>query len=291
MERHAASEAIASRQNETGFRLPQRACDTHCHVLGPVARFPYSPECKYTPADSPKETLADLHAGLGVERAVLVQPMAHGTDCRALLDALAWRPDCWRGVALIDNDTDDTELARMHDAGVRGIRFNFVKSLGGYPDPAVFARSVDRAADLGWHVVLHLRGEDLVELREPIERLPVPFVIDHMGRLDADLGTSQAAFLTLLELMEGENAWVKLSAPERMCPYPYEMALPFARALADFRPNRILWGTDFPHPNLTAAVDERDLVALIPHYAESAELQRLMLVDNPARLYDFDVEQ
>lgn len=271
----------------TGFSLPAGSCDTHCHVFGPPDRFPYSPARKYEPVDTPKETLAALHARLGISRAVIVQASAHGTDNRAMLDALAWRPDTWRGVAVIDDTINDTALEAMAESGVRGIRFNFVKSLGGYPDPELFARSIARVTPLGWHVVLHVKGEDLLNLRDAIHALRVPFVIDHMGRVDTALGIAQPAFETLLELARLDGAWIKLSGAERMTPAPYAEALPYARRIAETRPDRILWGTDYPHPNLAAAVEERDLVDLIPHYINDAALQRRILIDNPARLYGF----
>lgn len=269
------------------FVLPPGTCDSHCHVFGPAERFPFSPDRKYEPADSPKETLAALHRRLGVERAVIVQASAHGTDNRAMLDALAWRPEAYRGVAIIDSDTDDRTLARMRQAGVRGIRFNFVKSLGGYPDPAVFRAAVDRAAYLGWHVVLHLKGEDLLKLKDEIARLPLPFVIDHMGRVDVTLGVEQPAFAALLDLVRHDNGWVKLSGAERMTAAPYDDAVPFARALLETAPERVLWGTDFPHPNLAAPVDEADLVRLIPRFARSPEERERLLAINPAVLYGF----
>lgn len=269
------------------FNLPANSCDTHCHVFGPGMRFPYSPDRKYEPDDTPKEMLAQLHADLGVDRAVIVQASAHGTDNRAMLDALNWQPEKYRGVAMIDDRIGDVELATMHRAGVRGIRFNFVRSLGGYPDMAMFNRAIARVAPLGWHVVLHLKGDDLMELGSVIASLPIPFVIDHMGRMDTQLGTGQDQFATLLALMELDNAWVKVSGAERMAKFPFAEAVPFARALVNARPDRVLWGTDYPHPNLPDAVDERDLIDLIPQFCSGDHLQRLLLVDNPARLYDF----
>jgi 2-pyrone-4,6-dicarboxylate lactonase len=273
--------------SDFGYRLPVASCDAHCHVFGPADRFPYSPARKYDPADTPKETLARLHERLGVERAVIVQASAHGTDNRAMLDALAWRPHAYRGVAVVDDSFDDASLLGMHEAGVRAARFNFVASLGGYPDPAVFNAVIARIAPLGWHVVLHLKGPDLLKLEDTIRALPIPFVIDHMGRVDVALGLEQPAFKLLLDLMKDERAWVKLSGAERMAPHPYRLALPFAQALAAARPDRVLWGTDFPHPNLADAVNEDDLVALIPHIAADHAAQHLLLVDNPARLYGF----
>jgi len=269
------------------FELPPKSCDSHCHVFGPAARFPFSPDRKYEPTDSPKETLAALHLRLGLERAVIVQASAHGTDNSAMLDALAWRPQVYRGVAIIDSDTDDRTLEDMRQAGVRGIRFNFVKSLGGYPDPAQFRAAVDRAAALGWHVVLHLKGEDLLTLKEEIARLSLPFVVDHMGRVDIALGVQQPAFTALLELVRRDNGWVKLSGAERMTAAPYEDAIPFARSLLETAPDRVLWGTDFPHPNLPDHVSEEELVQLVPRFARTPEERQRLLVINPATLYGF----
>lgn len=269
------------------FSLPAGSCDAHCHVFGPPVRFPYSPARKYEPVDTPKEKLAALHARLGIDRAVIVQASAHGTDNSAMLDALAWRPGAWRGVAVIDDAVTDAALEAMAEAGVRGIRFNFVKTLGDYPERGQFARSVARAAALGWHVVLHVKGQDVLNLEETIRAFRVPFVIDHMGRVDTALGLAQPAFETVLSLARLDGAWIKLSGAERMSAAPYADALPFARRIAEVRPDRILWGTDYPHPNLDAEVDERDLVDLIPSYVGDAETRTRMLVDNPARLYGF----
>lgn len=272
---------------DSHYTLPAGSCDAHCHVFGPADRFPYSPTRKYEPADTPREAVAALHDRLGIDRAVIVQASAHGADNRAMLDALAWRPGRWRGVAVVDDSIQDRALEDMAALGVRGARFNFVKSLGGYPDPDLFSRTIVRIASLGWHVVLHVQGQDVLVLRETIAALPIPFVIDHMGRLDPALGLDQPAFAALLELVGLDHGWVKLSGAERMCASPYDDALPFAHALAKARPDRILWGTDFPHPNLKVHVEERDLVDLIPSYLQDADLRHRMLVDNPAELYGF----
>jgi len=271
-------------------RPPANGCDSHCHVLGPAARFPYAATRRYEPADSPLETLRALHDRLGLSRAVIVQATAHGIVNDAMLAALRTAPDRYRGVAMIDDTTTDRELEEMARAGVRGVRFNFVQSLGGHPDPAVFRRCVERAKGLGWHVVLHVRGADLLELADTLRDLPVPFVIDHMGRVEAAAGVGQPAFQLLLRLLERHDAWVKISGPERMASYPYDDALPFARALAETRLDRILWGTDFPHPNLDVAVREEDLLAFLQRAVPDADDRRRVLVDNPAALYGFSAE-
>jgi 2-pyrone-4,6-dicarboxylate lactonase len=274
-------------RRKPSFRLPDGACDAHCHVFGPGARFPYAPGRRYTPADAPKELLAALHDHLGVHRAVVVQASCHGTDNRAMLDAIAWRPQRYRGIAIVDDTFDDKALRRLHEGGVRGVRFNFVRHLGGAPDMAVFHGVVDRIRELRWHVVLHLDAPDILPLSEMIRKLPVAFVIDHMGRVDTAGGTEQPAFKALLELARLDNGWVKVSGSERISKYPFQAAVPLAQALCEAIPDRVLWGTDFPHPNLKVPVDEADLVDLVPRFAPTPEAQRLLLVENPARLYGF----
>ena len=269
------------------FALPAGSCDAHCHVFGPGNVFPYAPSRRYTPEDAPKEALAALHERLGIDRAVIVQASCHGADNRAMLDAIAWRPDRYKGVAIVDETFDERAYQQLDDGGVRGVRFNFVRHLGGAPDMAVFDRVIDRIKDRGWHVVLHLDATDIVPLADMIRRLPIPFVIDHMGRVDTKLGTDQPAFLALLELARRDNCWVKVCGSERISSHPFDAAVPFARALVETSPERTLWGTDFPHPNLKEPVDEADLVDLVTRFSLTAEEQQRLLVENPARLYGF----
>jgi predicted TIM-barrel fold metal-dependent hydrolase len=289
---HVSQETIAlSERRRPAFKLPAGACDAHCHVFGPGATFPYAPNRRYTPEDAPKETLAALHAHLGIERAVIVQASCHGADNRAMLDAIAWRPDRYRGVAIVDQSHGEAELLHLHRGGVRGVRFNFVRHLGGTPDMDLFHRTMDRIRELGWHVVLHLDAPDIVPLTGMMRKLPVPFVIDHMGRIDSTLGVEQPAFQALLDLARMPTCWVKVSGSERISKPPYDAALPFARALVETAPDRVLWGTDFPHPNLSIPTDEADLVDLLPQFATTPEARQRLLVDNPARLYGFAGDQ
>ena len=274
------------------FVAPPLACDAHCHVFGPGDRFPYAAGRRYTPPDAPKERLRALHEHLGLARAVLVQASCHGTDNRAMLDAIAWARrfepgGAWRGVAMVGKDVTDRELESLAEGGVRGVRFNFVAHLGGTPDLEAFDRVTGRIAALGWHVVLHLDAEDIVEHRERIERLKVPFVIDHMGRVKAEHGPGQKPFRMLLELMKNERAWVKVSGPERIASggRPFHDAVPFARALIEAAPDRVLWGTDFPHPNVRVMPNDGELVDLLPLVCPDEASRRKLLVDNPARLY------
>jgi predicted TIM-barrel fold metal-dependent hydrolase len=269
------------------FAVPPFACDAHCHVFGPAARFPYSAVRRYTPEDKPKEVLAQLHARLGLGRAVIVQASCHGTDNRAMVDALRHDPARYRGVAMIDDETPEAELRDMQDAGVRGIRFNFIKALGGAPDMAILHRAADRVRGMGWHMVMQLQGDGVTEMEPVIRALRMPVVIDHMGRVDPSLGTEGPAFQRLLALAREEWIWIKLSGIERMTTSPFTAALPFARALREATPDRVLWGTDFPHPNLTTPVDEMELLNLLPSFAPTPEDRHRLLVDNPARLYGF----
>ena len=277
---------FAHRRKPT-FALPPLATDAHCHVFGPAAVFPYAPDRRYTPEDAPKEALSALHAHLGIGRAVIVQASCHGSDNRAMIDAIAAAPSTTRGVAIIDEGFDDAALRILHAGGVRGARFNFVRHLGGAPDPDVFRRLTARMATMGWHVVLHLDAPDIVPLTPMMKALPLPFVIDHMGRVDAAQGVEQPAFRALLDLARDERCWVKVSGAERIAKPPIAAALPFAKALVEASPDRTLWGTDFPHPNLAHPVDEADLVDLLPQFLPTAAAQRKLLVDNPARLYEF----
>jgi 2-pyrone-4,6-dicarboxylate lactonase len=269
------------------FTLPPGATDAHCHVFGPGDKFPYAPNRRYTPEDAPKEMLRALHDHLGVSRAVIVQASCHGLDNAAMLDCIASDPARYRGVAIVNDTFTDADFQRLHDGGVRGARFNFVKHLGGAPDMAVFDRVIDRIKGLGWHVVLHVDAPDVVPLSEMMVKLPLPFVIDHMGRVPSAAGIDQEPLRKLIELSRLENCWIKVCGAERISMPPYSAAVPIARILVEVNPSRVLWGTDFPHPNATHEADEADLVDLVPQYAIDEATQHRLLVDNPARLYGF----
>ncbi len=270
------------------YRVPPGACDAHCHVFGPADRFPYAPDRAYTPPDAPYEDLVRLHRVLGVERAVIVHASCHGSDMRVTLDAIARSGGAVRGVAVVDPGVTDADLAALDAGGIRGVRFNFVKHLGGMPDMAFFDRVLAQVEPLGWHVVLHLDAEDVVELAPRIARIRVPFVIDHMGRVKAKNGLDQAPFRQLLELMRNPLAWVKICGAERVSSAgaPFRDALPFARALVEAAPDRVLWGTDWPHPNVAGDMpNDGDLVDLLAEAVGDEAVRRRVLVDNPARLY------
>ena len=277
-----------SRRRKPTFKLPPGSTDAHCHVFGPGDTFPYAPNRRYTPEDAPKEMLRALHDYLGIDRAVIVQASCHGIDNRAMLDCIASDPKRYRGVAIVDDSFTDADFDRLDKGGVRGARFNFVKHLGGAPDMAVFNRVIDRIKGRGWHVVLHIDAPDIVPLSDMMKKLPLPFVVDHMGRVPAAAGVDQPPLRALIELSKLENCWIKVCGSERISLPPYAAAVPIAHALVEAAPSRVLWGTDFPHPNATHEADEGELVDLVPQFAGTTLAQQRLLVDNPARLYGFD---
>ena len=272
------------------FGPPPGAVDAHCHVFGPGERFPYAPERKYTPCDAPKEKLWALRDYLGFERNVLVQATCHGTDNRALIDALDDARGRARGVATVGHDVSDAELRALDAAGVRGLRFNFVRRLVDVTPQEVLAGIARRVAPLGWHVVIYFEAADLPVLYAFLASLPTTIVIDHMGRPDVTQPVDGPGFELFVRLMrEHPNVWSKVSCPERLSqlgPPGYADFVPFARRLVEQFPDRVLWGTDWPHPNLKSHMpDDGKLVDLIPSIAPSPELRRALLVDNPMRLY------
>jgi predicted TIM-barrel fold metal-dependent hydrolase len=281
------------------LKLPANAVDAHCHVFGPAARFAFSATRRYTPPDAPYEALDALHRHLGIDRAVLVQASVHGTDNSAMLDAVARAnaetPHRWRAVAMADDNTPLDELKRWHRLGVRAVRFNFVQHLGGAPDLALVQRVIERISPLGWHLVLHLDADDLVHYTDFLDKLRLPFMIDHMGRPNAAKGVNQEPFQRLLALMHNPLAWVKICGAERISALgpnysqqhnaqPWLDAVPFAQALLDVAPQRVIWGTDWPHPNVREMPNDGLLVDLLTEIAPS-DLRQLVLVDNPQRLY------
>ena len=272
------------------FLLPPGAVDAHCHVFGPGAVFPFAPERKYTPCDAPKERLWALRDFLGFERNVIVQATCHGADNRALLDALHDAQGRARGVVTVRPDISGRELQSLDAAGVRGVRFNFVRRLVDTTPREVLAAIARRVAPLGWHIVIYFEAAELPALYDFFAALPCTVVVDHMGRPDVGKAADGPEFELFIRLMrEHPNVWSKVTCPERLSkvgPPGYEDVVPFARRVAGAFPDRVLWGTDWPHPNMTTHMpDDGQLVDFIPHIATTAALQRALLVDNPSRLY------
>jgi len=272
------------------FKAPPLACDTHCHVFGPIDRYPYAASRPYTPPEAPFDACRALHKRLGVSRAVIVNATPYGRDNRAMTDAIAASGGQYRGIANIDERTTDRELETLAAGGVDGCRFTFLARLGGRPDMAAFDRIVARIAPLGWHVDLYLDARDLTELGPRLEKLPLPYVIDHMGLVDASAGLRQLAFRSLVALaVRDEKCWVKISGPERISKVgpPFHDAVLFAKTLIEAAPDRVLWGTDWPHPNVPYMPNDGDLVDLVRLFAPTADLQQRLPVANPATLYRF----
>lgn len=273
-----------------GLNLPEMACDAHCHVFGPKAEFPYHENSTYEPPDAGKMTLKALHDFLGISRAVIVQASCHGPDNRAMLDAIKWRGDqFWRGVCIANKSFTEKDFEALHEGGVRGVRFNFVKHLGGAPDLEGMKMVLEKVKVFNWHLVIHVNAEDIIKYEDffkPFKDLVI--IVDHMGRVPTNLGVDQPAFKILLDFMQRDNWWVKISGAERISAGgpPFYDAVPYAQKLIKTAPDRILWGTDFPHPNIKEHMpNDGHLVDLLGLFCEDESLLKKILVDNPNRLY------
>jgi len=279
------------------FKLPLGAVDAHCHVFGPGEEFPFAPERKYTPCDASKHQLYALRDHLGFSRNVVVQATCHGSDNAAMVDALVHSKGKARGIATVKRSISDDELQRLHEAGVRGVRFNFVKRLVDFTPKDELMEIASRIAPLGWHIVIYFEAVDLPELWDFFIALPTTVVVDHMGRPDVTKPVDGPEFQLFVKLMqEHNNIWSKVTCPERLSVTgpnalngevaAYKDVVPFAKYLVEQFPDRVIWGTDWPHPNLKNHMpDDGLLVDWIPHIAVTEELQNKLLVNNPMRLY------
>lgn len=279
------------------FKLPIGAVDAHCHVFGPGNQFPFASERKYTPCDASKSQLYALRDHLGFSRNVIVQATCHGKDNRAMMDACLHSNGLARGVATVGRDISDEQISAMHAAGVRGVRFNFVKRLVDVTPQDELLAIAEKIAPYGWHVVIYFEAPDLLELWDFFTSIPTILVVDHMGRPDVSKPVDGDEFGLFLRFMhENKNVWSKVSCPERLSnsgPYAlngertaYKDVVPFAKKVVETFPDRVLWGTDWPHPNLKSHMpDDGLLVDFIPHIAPTIALQQKLLVDNPMRLY------
>jgi 2-pyrone-4,6-dicarboxylate lactonase len=270
--------------------LPPLACDSHFHVFGPHRKFPYAPDRPFTPADAPKEDLFRLHEFLGFQRGVFVQSTCHGSDHAALIDLLVAGQDRYRGVALLRPGMSAAEIERLDEAGVRGVRLHFYFPHLGAPMPRDDMRAIIASVEPhGWHIAMHLGGHGVLEQYEFITSIEAAVVIDHIGRIDVGEGLRGETFSALRRLLDRGNVWVKLSGTDRITKqgFPYADAVPFARDLAAHAPERVVWGTDWPHPNHNAVPNDGELVDLIAEIAPETRTRQLMLVDNPTRLFGF----
>ncbi len=272
------------------FKVPEGAIDAHCHVFGPGDEFPFAPERKYTPCDASKYQLFNLRDYLGFSRNVIVQATCHGADNRALVDALNSSEGRAKGVATIKASINDDELRALDKAGVKGVRFNFVKRLVDSLPKDELVEIAQRIKPLGWHIVIYFEAQELPELYDFFTALPTTVVVDHMGRPDVSKPVDGEEFALFLKLMrENTNFWSKVSCPERLSisgEPTYQDVIPFAKKVVESFPDRVLWGTDWPHPNMKSHVpDDGKLVDFIPKIAVTTELQQKLLVTNPMKLY------
>ena len=272
------------------FVVPKGAVDAHCHVFGPGDIFPFAPERKYTPCDASYQQLFELRDFLGFEKNVVVQATCHGADNSALLDVLERAEDRARGVVTVRPDITHEELSRMNDLGVRGVRFNYVKRLVDPKPDDYYRQIIEKIKPFGWHVVLYFEPSDLKEKYDFFISLGVPVVIDHMGRPDVTKPVDGEEFALFLKFMsENESVWSKVSCPDRLSfsgsPL-YADVVPFAKTIVEEFPDRVLWGTDWPHPNMKKEMpDDGILVDYVPSIATTAALQEKLLVTNPNNLY------
>lgn len=275
------------------FTPPPKTCDTHCHIFGPPQVFPYSERRRYTPPAAPIEHYLMMLDVIGVDRGIAVQPNVHDTDNRVSIDAIARSNGRLRGVGRIDDDTTHKELEAMHEGGIRGIRFEFVEGRRGSTNLPLFERMIERVRPFGWHIELHVDPNVLVQHADWFRGLDLISVVDHFARIQTADGIDQPGFRLLLELMERPNYWVKISGADQrtQAPYPYADVAPFAHALIAKAPDRVLWGTNWPHSNMFVygrTPNDGLLLNLMLDFAPDESIRNKILVDNPARLFGFD---
>jgi predicted TIM-barrel fold metal-dependent hydrolase len=275
------------------LRLPPRACDTHAHILGPKERHPYVPERVYTPPDCLLPDYLHMLDTLGIERAVLVQPSVYGTDNTVLLEALKHQRKRLRGVAVVSAEVSDVELSLLNEAGVRGARVNVVdvkdRKPGSLPLEQL-EKLARRIEPFGWHLELLLHVDEFPHLDRLLGGFPVDVVFGHLGYMKTALGFDAPGFQALLRLLKAGRTWVKLTGPYRISsePPPYPDVTPFARALLEAAPERILWGTDWPHVMLKGRMpNDGELADLVAEWIPDGTLRHQVLVRNPERLYGF----
>lgn len=280
------------------FVPPPHSCDTHFHIFGPPEEFSFAPTRQYSPPAAPLEHYLNMAAVIGIERGVVVQPSVHGLDNSVTLNAIERSGGRFRGVARVDDKTTQAELRRLHEGGIRGVRFNLLDRPRGNVALDVFDRVVERIVEFGWSIDLHIDPKNLLEQEKRIRSLPMAVVFDHLARIDPAAGPKQPAFELLLDLMKEDRFWVKVSGADKICNTgvdaylgtPYIEVIPFARAVIEVAPDRVIWGTDWPHSNNFApgkTPNDGDLLDLLLEFALDEKVRRKILVDNPAALYGF----
>ena len=272
------------------WRPPPGACDAHVHIFQDYARYPLSPNRSFTPPEAPLSALFDMHRVIGIERAVIVQASCHGPDNRAMLDAIATSRGAYKGVCIARATFTDEDFQKLHEGGVCGVRFNFVTHLGGTPNLEAMTSILQRVKPLGWHLIIHVNAEDLIKFESFFSAIDMEIVVDHMGRVPCDKGTAQEAFQILKRFMRRDNWWCKVCGAERISRTgpPFLDAVPFAQELITLAPDRILWGTDFPHPNITRWMpNDGDLLDLLAEWVPDSARRNRILTQNANALYGF----
>lgn len=272
--------------------LPSPACDSHAHILGPASRYAYSLTRTYTPPDALLPDYEHLLKTLGVARAVLVQPSVYGSDNTAMLDAMKAAGNRFRGVAVVNEDISQAELRKLHDAGVRGVRFNIVDVKDGKRGTLpldVPRKLAQRVRPLGWHVEFLMHVDEFPDLDRAFADFPVDIVLGHLGYMKTDKGLDAPGYQALLRLVKSGRCWVKLTGPYRISTMalPYSDVTPFAHALMKANAERILWGSDWPHVTTKVMPNDGDLCDLISAWIPDSRLREQVLVKNPAKLYGF----
>ena len=274
------------------FRLPAGSCDSHFHVMGPPDRFPFAESKAYVPATAPFEHYVQLAELLGIDRGVVTQPMGHGFDNRVSLDAVARSDGRFRAVLKADDRFSAADYKSFHDHGARGVRLTLFSGAGGGLDLAMFDRVIAAIAPHGWSVTLHAMPDQLVAAADWIAKIPIPVAIDHFGRIDVADGLDQPGFRVYLDLVREAHVWAKICCPDRLTRtgHPYDDVMPFVHAAVAAAPERLIWGTDWPHTQRWLPgemCDDGDLVDLVPVMVPDPETRQRMLVENPAALFDF----
>ncbi len=270
------------------FTLPPNACDAHCHIFGPSQKFPYIQDRTWTPVDAGKEDLFALHDFLGIQRCVIVQTALHGFDNSVVLDAMQARQGRYLGVALASAKTTSAQIAEMDQQGFRGIRFNFMAHLQNSDSMEDILALTKRMEPFGWHLQVHFSSDLVHSLTPLLKQSAVPVMIDHIGRVDAALGSHHADFQGLLKLLDDPRFYVKVSGVDRISKsHPYEDGVALAQILVDEFTDKCVWGTDWPHPNHHHIPDDGNLVDLIPRIATTAEKVAKLMVSNPEKFYRF----
>ena len=270
------------------LQIPPGSCDCHAHIFGPHDKYPYTPNRSYSPPEAGTDAYLRMLGALGFERAVIVQPSVYGIDNSCTRDAIVAASGMWRAVAVVEPCITEARLAELHAAGFRGVRINLL--FKGGLQMGTLEQIAKLIQPLGWHVQLLVDGRDLPELADRLRSLPVDFVVDHMGHMPASLGIGHPAYRTLLDLLRGGRCWVKLSGAYRISakPAPYDDVVPIARAMVETAPDKLVFGTDWPHPSISVPMpQDASLLDLLAIWAPDEAMRHKILVENPARLYDF----